>query len=226
MEAMLMRRHRTSGFVPGAWVFPGGRVDEADALEDYWPTGVAVETPAAPFWVAAVREVFEETGVLLADSDDGTPLQHLRHSDALSRWRSELLEDRVSLLEVLRDLRARLALDDVVHLAHWVTPLVEPRRYDTHFFLARLPDDGDVTADPREMTDAQWLRPRAALDRFEQGELPMVFPTVRVLESLAPYATVQDATHALRGNVVRTIMPRLVRVQDGIAFLIDEEGSD
>lgn len=223
LEALLMRRHRRAGFVPGAWVFPGGRVDAADADPGYW-AGSLPESPAAHFWVAAAREVFEETGVLLAEDPSGGDSG--RDAETLRHWRLEVLEDRVSLLDALRDLRLRLALEDTIHFAHWVTPIVEPRRYDTHFFLARLPDGAEITADPREMTDALWTRPATALDRFELGELPMVFPTVRVLESLAPHRTVQDALDALRGTVVRTIMPRLVRVKDGIAFLIDEEGSD
>jgi hypothetical protein len=89
-----------------------------------------------------------------------------------------------------------------------------------------LPDGTVVRADPREMTDAEWLPPRTALDRFERGDMPMVFPTVKVLERLAPFTRVQDAISALRGEPVRTIMPRLVRMKDGIGFLIDQEGRD
>jgi 8-oxo-dGTP pyrophosphatase MutT (NUDIX family) len=226
LEALLMRRHRAAGFVPGAWVFPGGRVDPADVASDLWPPAAPVHVPPREFWVAAVREVFEETGVLLATREDGTALDGRAVTDALGQWRSEMLADRATLLDMLRDMRLRLALEETIHLAHWVTPVVEPRRYDTHFFLAHLPAGATVTADPREMTAAQWLSPRVALHQFERGELPMVFPTVRVLEALAPFSSVQDATRALRGRVVPTIMPRLVRVKDGIAFLIDQEGSE
>ena len=225
-EALLMRRHGSAGFVPGAWVFPGGRVDPADAAPDLWSPPSPVLVPPREFWVAAVREVFEETGVLLATRVDGTALDGRAVTEALAQWRSELLADRATLLDVLRDVRLRLALEETIHLAHWVTPIVEPRRYDTHFFLARLPAGATVTVDPREMTAAQWLAPSVALQQFERGELPMVFPTVRVLEALAPFSSVRDATRALRDRVVPTIMPRLVRVKEGIAFLIDQEGSE
>ena len=226
LEALLMRRHRSAGFVPGAWVFPGGRVDPADAASDLWPPAASVLVPPREFWVAAVREVFEETGLLLATREDGTALDGQAVTDALMHWRSEMLADRATLLDVLRDVRLRLALEETIHLAHWVTPVVEPRRYDTHFFLAHVPAGATVTADPREMTAAQWLSPRVALHQFERGKLPMVFPTVRVLEALAPFSSVQDAMRALRDRVVPTIMPRLARVKDGIAFLIDQEGSE
>jgi 8-oxo-dGTP pyrophosphatase MutT (NUDIX family) len=226
LETLLMRRHRAAGFVPGAWVFPGGRVEAADADPDLWAENASEPQPAAGFWAAAVREVFEETGVLLAHSEDGTPARDAASDAALQLWRAALLDDRATLLDVLRDRSLHLAIRNLIHLAHWITPLAEPRRYDTHFFLAMLPDGAVVRADPREMTDAEWLPPRTALDRFERGDMPMVFPTVKVLERLAPFTRVQDAISALRGEPVRTIMPRLVRMKDGIGFLIDQEGRD
>lgn len=226
LEVLLMRRLRTAGFVPGAWVFPGGRVDAGDAQEVYWAGGSPDVSPPWPFWVAAIREVFEETGVLLARRHEDARFDPRVEAEALRRWRAELLEDRVTLFDVIDDLGLRLDLGELTHLAHWVTPLVEPRRYDTHFFLAALPEMASVSVDAREMAEAQWLSPGVALRHFERGDLPMVFPTVRVLEALAPFSSVQDSIHALRDKVVPTIMPRLVRVKDGIAFLIDEEGSE
>lgn len=226
LEVLLMRRLRTAGFVPGAWVFPGGRVDADDARPVYWADPSPELSPPRPFWVAAAREVFEETGVLLARRHEDGRFDPRKDADSLHRSRADLLEDRVTLFDVLDDLRLRLDLDDVIHLAHWVTPLVEPRRYDTHFFLAALPETASVSVDPREMAEARWLSPAIALQHFERGDLPMVLPTVRVLEAIAPFPSVQDSIHALRDKVVPTIMPRLVRVKDGIAFLIDEEGSE
>ncbi|MGH7502519.1 MAG: NUDIX hydrolase [Longimicrobiales bacterium] len=226
LESLLMRRHRAAGFVPGAWVFPGGRVDAADASPDLWSCGAppAVEPPA-PFWAAAVREVFEETGVLLARGRDGTPVPGAPADATLRVWREALLEDRATLLDVVQDRSLCLALEHTIRFAHWITPLAEPRRYDTHFFLAALPEGAVVSADAREMTAAQWLSPRTALERFEQGDLPMVFPTVKVLESLTRFADVMAAVAALRRESVHPIMPRLVRTRGGIGFLIDAEGS-
>jgi len=218
-EALLLRRHAKSGFVPGAWVFPGGRLDPGDALEDCWADPAArPHTPDAPFWVAAVREVFEETGVLLIGGAAGAS------ASALPRWREALLADAATLLDVLEDLGLRLVPDDLIHIAHWITPIVEPRRYDTHFFLAALPHGRVVDPDAREMTGALWLTPRSALERHAAGGLPMVFPTVKVLSALAGFDSVQHTFDTLRRRPVETIMPRLVRTPGGLGFVIEREG--
>ena len=223
LEALLLRRHRSSGFVPGAYVFPGGRVDAADAdpatlaLLDGREPGAE---PDASYIAAAVREVFEETGVLLARDAAGRPAPDAREPE-IARWRAALLEDRATLADVLGALGLRVAAADIVYCAHWITPVAEPRRYDTRFFLARLPDGAEASVDEREMTDAVWLPPAAALERFRAGRLPMVFPTVHTLESLAPFASVAAALDAFRGCVVAPILPRLVRRPDGVAIVVD-----
>src|SRR5690606_4155291 len=120
--------------------------------------------PDASYIMAAVREVFEETGVLLARDAAGRQAPDARTPE-LARWRAALLEDRATLADALGVLELRVAAADVVYCAHWITPVAEPRRYDTRFFLARLPDGAEASADAREMTDALWLSPRAALER-------------------------------------------------------------
>ncbi len=217
-EALLLRRHARAGFVPGAWVFPGGRVDPGDALEGYWPDrGAGPPTPDAAFWVAAVREVFEETGVLLASG------AHRPEDARLQNWREALLADRVTLLDVLREENLRLDSNGVIHIAHWITPRVEPRRYDTHFFLTALSPDRAVDPDAREMTDALWLRPHEALERHAAGRLPMVFPTVKVLGQLAMFDALEPMFTTLRGRDVPTIMPELVRTPEGVGFVLNVE---
>ncbi len=223
-EILLMRRHRSSGFVPGAFVFPGGRVDGADAdprlVERADGLGHPAE-PAAAYWMAAVREAFEEAGVLLARDAAGRPVPDAGRGAALAEWREALLSDRATLHDVLAALDLRLALDDVVACAHWITPIVEPRRYDTRFFLARLPDGCDACIDEGEMTEAIWLTPAEALERFRAGKLPMVFPTVATIESLAPFASVREALSAFRGRPVEPILPRLVRTAEGVTIVVD-----
>lgn len=223
-EALLLRRHRSSGFVPGAWVFPGGRVDTADGEPALLARLDGVEPdvePAPGYRAAAIREVFEETGVLLAEGADGAPSPCAARDPALEALRERLMEDEVSLLEVLeaRDLTARG--NALVHFAHWITPVVEPRRYDTRFFLAALPAGADARADDREMTDLAWVTPAGALERFQRGELPMVFPTVRTLESLVGFDAVEATLDAFRGREVPAILPRLVRTATGVGITID-----
>lgn len=217
-EILLLRRHRSSGFVPGAWVFPGGRVDPADAdrglLSRVEGLPHPVEPPT-PYWIAAAREVFEETGVLLGRCQ-ASP-------EDREAARERLMSDEATMEQTLEALDARLELRDVAHVAHWVTPVVEPRRYDTHFFLAGLPAGTEARVDEREMTDARWLTADEALARFERGELPMVFPTVRTLQELRGYESAAAAIRGERDRDVPTILPRLVRRDGGVTIEIPEE---
>ncbi len=222
-EVLLLRRHRSSGFVPGAYVFPGGRVDAADAATEVLAraTGMGSVPPAA-FWVAAAREAFEETGALLGRTSGGSPVPAAASDPAVEAVREELLGERCTLLDALHTLDATLDLEAMVHFAHWITPIAEPRRYDTHFFLAALRTDVEIAVDPREMTDALWLTPADAMHRFHDGRLPMVFPTIRSVESLLGFPTTEAALAAFRGADVPTVLPRLVRRADGVTIEVDE----
>lgn len=235
LEVLLMRRHQASGFVPGAWVFPGGRVDAADSGPPLYERvrGLPGDpVPDAAFWTAALRELFEETGVLLARdadgpddgnaADDGGWAPDAGSDRRLEALRRRLMDGTGTLLDVLEEMDLVLDARGTVHFAHWVTPVVEPRRYDTHFFAAALPRGRAVKPDPREMTEAVWLPPRQALDRFERGTLPMVFPTVKTLETLAPFGSVEHALSALRERPVSRILPRLVRTAAGVAIVVDD----
>lgn len=229
-EALLMRRHGASGFVPGAWVFPGGRVDPADGdpvLADR-SRGLSPDpVPAASFWMAAVREAFEETGVLLArpgasgDDVDGW-MPDAASDPEVEAVRRTLMDDEATLVDVVIRLDAVIDVGPMVHAAHWVTPVVEPRRYDTHFFVAVIPDGREARPDPREMVDAAWLAPPAALARFEAGELPMVFPTVKTLEALAGFGSAAAVLDGFRDRAVERILPRLVRTETGVGIVIDD----
>jgi 8-oxo-dGTP pyrophosphatase MutT (NUDIX family) len=225
LEVLLLRRHRRSGFVPGAWVFPGGRVDAADSAPALYERIVGLDsdpTPESAFWTAALRELFEETGVLMARSGDAWSAD-AASDRRLESLRAGLMDGTRNMMDVLESLDATLDTRRVVHFAHWVTPVVEPRRYDTHFFAAALPDGRSIRTDDREMTEAAWLEPGAALRRFEAGDLPMVFPTIRTLETLAPFESTDHALTALRGLDVPRVLPRLVRTDAGVAIVVDDE---
>lgn len=217
LEVLLLKRHRSSGFVPGAYVFPGGRVDPADADPavlariDGLPTQLR---PEGAFWVAAVREAFEETGVLLGHRvEPGSD-----EAATLDEWRERLLRDEATLGGMLEMLDIRLDLYRMIELAHWITPIAEPRRYDTRFFLAAPRGGAEARIDEREMTDALWLEPAEALRRFRVGALPMVFPTVHTLEKLTEFRTATQALEGLRDVSVPAYLPRLVRRADGVTI--------
>ena len=223
-ELLLLKRLRSAGFVPGAWVFPGGRVDDADAAPELLElAGGVPRGPDAPFWLAAVREVFEETGVLLARTAAGERLPHGAAETELRRWRNALLDEEATLLDVLRGLGAVPDLDRMVYCAHWITPVAEPRRYDTRFFLAEQPTEAAASVDPREMSDALWLTPADALDAFQAGRLPMVFPTVKTIQRLAEYDTVRAMLNAFRVGDIAPTLPRLVRTDRGVGIVMPDD---
>jgi 8-oxo-dGTP pyrophosphatase MutT (NUDIX family) len=217
-EVLLLKRHRSSGFVPGAYVFPGGRVDPSDTGIE-WNAGA----PAAEYWTAALREIFEETGVLLARSSTGVWPPSAALDSAMEAWREKLMSEETTLAQLLAAQQLEPAREHMVYIAHWITPVAEPRRYDTRFFLAHLPEAREVKVDAREMVDALWLTPAQALERFAHGALPMVFPTVRTLQLLREFQTVDAALASFRDKQIEPILPRLVRTPNGIGIVVDEE---
>ncbi|HUF50246.1 MAG TPA: NUDIX domain-containing protein [Longimicrobiales bacterium] len=220
-EILLLERHRASGFVPGAYVFPGGRVDEGDAADELRAMCAPPAPPEAAYWFAAVREAFEETGVLLARGESGEAVADATQSVDVAAWREALLSNRAQFAAVLGALRARLDLDRMVYCAHWITPVAEPRRYDTRFFIAELPHGSTVRIEEREMSAAVWVTAAAAVEGFRDGSLPMVFPTVKTIQRLAPYRTVDGMLAAFRSADVPATMPRLVRTADGVGIVLD-----
>ena len=230
-EVLLLRRNRATGFVPGAYVFPGGRVDAADgqdALVRCWdgltPEGATARLglapdanpPAIAYYGAALREAVEETGLLPGVvAANGPP-----GDEAVGEAREVLLEGGASFADVLKELGARLDGAAIEYIAHWVTPSVEPRRYDTRFFAARVPRGSRAVYDRREMTDAVWLTPGAALERHRRGRLPMIFPTIRTLEDLRDFVTVEDLLAHYRTRAVTRVQPTIVRTATGVSLRV------
>ncbi len=230
-EVLLLRRNRATGFVPGAWVFPGGRVDAADgedALAERWDgltregaagrlgLGEDARPAAIAYYGAAVREAVEETGLWPGVVGGGGGLSE----GSAGRAREALLGRGTPFAKVLRALDARLDGSAVEYIAHWVTPVVEPRRYDTRFFAARVPPGASAVHDEREMTGAVWLTPRDALARHRRGQLPMIFPTIRTLEDLCDFATVEDLLAYYRGRAIPRVQPEIVRTATGVSLRV------
>jgi 8-oxo-dGTP pyrophosphatase MutT (NUDIX family) len=235
VEVLLLRRSRTAGFVPGAYVFPGGRVDRADAapgvLERLNGLDAAAaaarlelpdgDPPALAYYLAAIREAYEETGILVARRADGSAPPTAAESAEVEAVRNDLMEDRVDFVEALDRLGCRVDGEAVEYLAHWITPEPEPRRYDTRFFAARVHAHAHAVVDAREMTDAVWLTPEAALDRNEQGTLPMVFPTIHTLREMRGFRDVGNVLRELGRRTIPAIMPRLVLTPTGVGMELD-----
>lgn len=233
-EALLLRRHKRSGFAADAWVFPGGGVDKADRDEgtaDHmdgptpaeWAARLGLDdaSEAQGYVVAAIREAFEETGILLARPDPEGPTQ-IDDPEGMAVARRALLNDVVKLRDVAVGNGLRLAGDTLIYIAHWITPEPEPRRYDTRFFAARAPDDAVCDVHDLEMTDSVWLPPAEAVARFRDGQMKLLPPTVRTLEQLSGFATFDALRASLADAEVPAILPRMRRDPDGVAIVVPD----
>jgi len=200
LEVFMVERHHQIDFATGALVFPGGKVDDADLdprLRARCAGAAGLDDAALALRVAAIRETFEECGVLLAHG--------LTRAPAADR-------DFTGL--VLREGLA-LACDRLVPFAHWITPAVVPKRFDTHFFLAVAPADQLALHDGRESVDSLWIAPAAALAEAEAGRRTIIFPTLMNLARLAQARSVADAFARAAAQPVVTVQPALAVGRSG-----------
>ncbi|TFZ05269.1 MBL fold metallo-hydrolase [Ramlibacter henchirensis] len=191
-ELLMTRRSPTASFAPGAYVFPGGGIDAADAaaheIASRRPGQADAHLTQA---IAAIRESFEELGVLLARHADG------RFADGAD---VEALDRHRPLSPQCRDRGLTLAADCVFLLAHWITDRDLPRRFDVPFLVARMPEGQEPVADEAEQFEPVWVRPADALTRHHAGQFFMIYPTLRTLERLQPFASVQAVLDACAGE--------------------------
>lgn len=223
-ELLLLERHAATAFAGGAMVFPGGRVDPGDAAVAADP-GLAdgfagLDATDAAARVAAARETFEEAGVVLGRGSGIAP-------GVRAHWRARLNAGTATWGEFLAATDTRLDAAALVPFAHWVPPAAAPiaRRFDTLFYLARLPAGEAVTPDGREAVTAQWTTPAAALARADAGTIGLVFPTRRNLERLAQYPRPEALFAAARARPLTRIQPTIVE-RDGAAWLTIPAGCD
>ena len=230
-EVFMVRRHEDTAFMGGAHVFPGGRVDAADAdADDSWCDGIAhaarqldalPPAEAVAYHVAAARELFEEAGVLLARNltGDFVSLSAAADHDRLKRDRPRVHGGETDLRAVIEREHLRLALDVMVLFAHWVTPPVDRRQFDTRFFMARVPPQQTPAHDDAETTHSLWVRPADAIAQAVRQEIVLPPPTWSTLRELEPFATVDDALAWARQRRIVRRMPKPLE-QDGRRMLV------
>jgi 8-oxo-dGTP pyrophosphatase MutT (NUDIX family) len=165
-----------------------------------------------------VREAFEETG-LLPGPEPGVP-PALR-SPEVEAVREALMTHSIGWGEAMERLDLSLDLGAMEYIAHWITPVAEPRRYDTRFFVAEVGPDSDPVVDRREMVEAVWLTPAQALERHEGGSLPMVFPTLATITELSRFGRCEEILAHYRRRAIPPILPRLVRTPTGVGLQVD-----
>jgi 8-oxo-dGTP pyrophosphatase MutT (NUDIX family) len=225
LEVFLLRRTTRAEFAGGMHVFPGGRVDAADASPETLAACAGLDDVAASarlglpsgglgYYVAAIRESFEEAGVLLARGDDGThPRLAAPGTAGAAHWqarRRAVHDGTLGIAALCREACVTLAVDELAYVSHWITPVGEARRFDTRFFVARTPADQVPLHDAHETVASRWVAPAAALAEHAAGRCDMYPPTSSSLEWLAAHDDV-DAVLAAASAIERpvAVLPRL-----------------
>lgn len=243
IEVFMLQRHRDSVFLGGAYVFPGGAVDEHDRHADLEAVcagrtdavasallGLDPPTGGLAFWVAGIREAFEEAGVLLAYGRDGSIVDWSDPEVAarFAEHRKAVDAGERRLVDICREEGLQLAADAVHYFSHWITPVGPPRRFDTRFFVARAPEGHTYVHDERETIDNAWVRPAEAIERQGRGEVDIIFPTLRTLETISRFPTTDELlTAAAAAGDIPTLLPRVVQDADGTRILLPgDEGYD
>lgn len=211
-HVFLVRRSARSAWLPERYVFPGGGVDPADHVHagDLVRGSAGDVDPAYVF--TAARETFEEAGVLFADR----PLDHAE----LAHGRRAMLAGEKTFAQILADLGTRVDASLLRYFSRWITPPTEPRRFDARFFVARVPEGQRAEADAAEVHDGRWMRPRDVLEAYERGEIGLIFPTIKHLERIAPYDSVDALLAFASAKPIVTITPE---VQDGPVYALTPE---
>ena len=229
-EVFLLKRHEKSSFMGGNYVYLGGRVDREDGSLEIcsFSKGITLNeaqmilgraiSPEESFahWIAGIRELFEEAGVLLAYDQKGKLLQ-LKDREERKRflhYRESLQKDKISICEMAQKENLLFALDQLHYYAHWITPESRSERFDTRFFLTRDPSGQEATHDQKETTAGAWLTPQKALEDNLIGEVVLSPPTLKTLEDLSRFKSIEEIFNSLKREDIQPILPILTKISD------------
>jgi 8-oxo-dGTP pyrophosphatase MutT (NUDIX family) len=222
-EVLMMKRSMNAGFMAGAYVFPGGGVDREDldprlyalcsGIDDAQASRrLGVERDGLAYWVGAIRECFEEAGLLLCYDRDGVlvALDSTARQAHFESLREQLNAGRLSFVDFCQGEGLRLAADRMVYFSHWITPVGAPRRYDTRFFACVAPSAQEPLHDEKELVDTVWVRPHEALERAQAGTLSLRTPTIATLRELGACADCASLMHTLSApREIKAILPAI-----------------
>ncbi|MBI3675015.1 MAG: NUDIX hydrolase [Proteobacteria bacterium] len=227
LEVFMVKRHHQIDFVAGALVFPGGKASKGD-----FDTALQAHSDGTKEWsadmralgAAAIREAFEESGILFAREEGAGELISSARVEALAHYREKLEKKETSLLDMLRAENLRLACDQLAHFAHWITPRMMPKRFDTHFFLAVAPQGHAGLHDGRESVDSIWISPETAI--ADRKRWNVIFPTKLNLMKLAESKSLNEAIVTARAKPPLTVEPwvetgpegQILRIRDDAGY--------
>jgi 8-oxo-dGTP pyrophosphatase MutT (NUDIX family) len=234
-EVFLLKRHEKSSFMGGNFVYPGGRVDRDDSLPEIYSCCKGVSEEEAfqilggsisqkesfAHWIAGIRELFEEAGILLAYNQrrDLIQLNNPIERERFLHFRDLLQKGKLTLFQLAQEEKLLFALDQLHYYAHWITPEARSERFDTRFFLACHPEGQEATYDQKETTAGVWITPRNALEENLHGEVMLSPPTLKTLEDLSRFETVEEVLNSLREKEIRPILPILTKISSGALIL-------
>lgn len=229
-EVFLLKRHEKNSFMGGNFVYPGGRVDRDDGSMDICSRSKGVSPEEAhqilgrsvppdesiAHWIAGVRELFEEAGVLFAYDQSGNPfhLKNQRQREKFLNYRDLLQEDKLTICQLVQEEGLLLALDQLYYYAHWITPEARSERFDTRFYLAYHPEGQEATYDKKETTVGVWLTPKKALEENLKGAVALSPPTLKTLEDLSRFRSIGEIFNSLKTNEIRPVLPVLTKISE------------
>lgn len=227
-QVFMLERNVKSEFVSGAYVFPGGAVDKNDSHETLESIckgvtdaeasrATGLDSGGLGFWVAAIRECFEECGVLIAHGDQGSiSFDDPELAERFSKHRDALNDREISFSEICLKENLSLPVDSLTYFSRWLTPLGMPKRFDTCFFICPMPSNQVPLHDGYETVSGLWVTPAEALQQGEAGEIKLVPATIKTLEALDGYEAVDQLVSACTPKEpVPTICPTIIRDDAG-----------
>ena len=234
LEVFMVERHHQIDFAEGALVFPGGKIDPADAdpeLAGHCETGPGrlahdLADDDRALRVGAIRETFEESGVLLARPAGESALVGADRLTVLAKQHREAIHrGERTMLELVREESLVLALDRLVPFAHWITPEFMPKRFDTHFYLVDAPTDQLAVHDGSESVDSLWTTAASALELEREGRRTIIFPTLENIRKLARSGSVAEAIERAYAAPIVTVLPRIEKEEDGSLTMVLPEAA-
>jgi len=229
-EVFLLKRHEKSSFMGGNFVYPGGKADREDGSLELcsYSRGITFEdahrifgrtlSPEESFahWIAGIRELFEEAGILIAYDHKGNPFEYINEGDRrrFIDYRDQLQKGKTTICQIAKESNIHLALDQLHYYAHWITPEARSERFDTRFFLARHPEGQEASYDQKETTEGIWIAPKQALEENLKGKAALSPPTLKTLEDLSRFKNIAEVFNALGKAKIQPVLPVLTKIED------------
>ena len=225
IEVLMVKRSKKSPF-GNLYVFPGGKIDDDDCHKD-WKFHcdghndskaseiLGLSSNGLGYWIACIRESFEEVGILLAKRKSGKKLNLKGHDkEKFDMYRKDLINQKISFLEICEKENLMLSTENIAPLSHWITPDFEIKRFDTRFFIAYLPDNQIVQHDGMELTQSLWINPNDALKQAMDGDMQMILPTTENLKLCSSFNCAKDMLEKQKNmtkNDIKPILPKFFK---------------